>query len=107
MRGKFLKKDKCLQFNDLVYINQVIQVVVNLYSIKVCVKLIGTIIRREGKMMETVFAKGLTEKEVKSYNLCGDLLAKGEICPFLSKFHIETGSKSFLPSRHSKYLHLC
>ncbi|WP_196426718.1 hypothetical protein [Lysinibacillus cavernae] len=57
--------------------------------------------------METVFAKGLTEKEVKSYNLCGDLLAKGEICPFLSKFHIETGSKSFLPSRHSKYLHLC
>ncbi|MBD8520415.1 hypothetical protein [Lysinibacillus fusiformis] len=45
--------------------------------------------------METVCAKGLTESEVKSYNLCGDLLAKGEVCPFLSKFHIDTDSGAF------------
>ncbi len=50
--------------------------------------------------MEVKFAKGLVEKEVKSYNLCGDLLAKGEVCPFLSKFHMETGSGSFLPSNY-------
>ncbi|WP_418301178.1 hypothetical protein [Lysinibacillus fusiformis] len=48
--------------------------------------------------METVCAKGLTEVEVKSYNLCGDLLAKGEVCPFLSKFHIDASSGCFLPS---------
>ncbi|SKB40315.1 hypothetical protein SAMN06295926_102180 [Lysinibacillus sp. AC-3] len=32
--------------------------------------------------MKTVFAKGLTEKEVKSYRLLGDLLSKGEVCLF-------------------------
>lgn len=50
--------------------------------------------------MDAVIAKGLIEKEVKSYNLCGDLLSKGEVCPFLSKFHIETRSGSFLPSNY-------
>jgi len=45
--------------------------------------------------METVFAKGLVEKEVKSYMYSVDLLSKGEVCPFLSKFHIDAGSGCF------------
>ncbi|MGN4128127.1 hypothetical protein ACMGD3_24435 [Lysinibacillus sphaericus] len=39
--------------------------------------------------METVFENGLMEKEVKLCLYSVDLLAKGEVRPFLSKFHIE------------------
>jgi hypothetical protein len=48
--------------------------------------------------METVFAKGLVEKEVKSYMYSVNLLSKGEVCPFLSKFHIENRFRKLLPS---------
>jgi len=55
--------------------------------------------------METVFANGLTEKEVKSYRLLGDLLSKGEVCPFLSKFHIENRFRKLLPSYFNNCSH--
>ncbi|MET4560051.1 hypothetical protein [Lysinibacillus parviboronicapiens] len=48
--------------------------------------------------METVFRNGLMEKEVKLCLYSVNLLAKGEVCPFLSKFHIENSYRSTLPS---------
>ncbi|WP_369435943.1 hypothetical protein [Lysinibacillus fusiformis] len=48
--------------------------------------------------METVFGNGLMEKEVKVYLYSVNLLVKGEVCPFLSKFHIANSYRSTLPS---------
>lgn len=41
------------------------------------------ILRKEAKVMETVFANG--PKLVKSPIMLGDLLATGSVCPFLGK----------------------